>query len=47
MLLTEPHIQKEFEFIDFDKDGYIGTSDMEKFMLSFTDPENLELDEAS
>ena len=37
LLLTEVNLQKEFQFLDADQDGYIGPADAEKFMYAFAD----------
>ena len=44
-LLSERNLEKEFEFIDVDKDGFIGPDDIEKFMIENVDPETVEGDE--
>ena len=46
-LLTEANIKKEFEFLDYDKDKFIGPDDIEKFMYAHADKGNLENDEDS
>ena len=46
-LLCEANLEKEFEFIDVDKDNYIGPSDVENFMVQNVDPGTVEADEDS
>ena len=43
-LLTEANLLKEFEFLDLDKDNFIGPGDIEKFMYGFASKENIEND---
>ena len=38
-LLTPENIRKEYDYLDFDKDGLVGLEDIRKFMMSFSDSE--------
>ena len=39
-LLTPENIFKEYNYLDFDKDGLVGLDDIRKFMMSFSDSES-------
>ena len=44
-LLSTANVEKEFDFLDQDQDGYIGPEDMEKFMTNYVDPDTIDNDE--
>ena len=44
LLLSETNLQKEFKFLDLDKDGFIGPKDIETFMTGMCSEEILKKD---